>query len=155
MGHSTIPGTSEVFANTLVRKRIEDGLQESQQRFQTMADTAPVMIWMSGVDKLRTFFNRQWLAFTGRSLDQELGNGWTKDVHPNDLEQCLRTYISSFDGPPALHYGIPLTAGQWRLWLGFRHRRAEIYTCRGIHRLYGIVLGYHRPERSRAGYSRP
>ena len=90
--------TSEVFANTLVRKRIEDGLQESQQRFQTMADTAPVMIWMSGVDKLRTFFNRQWLAFTGRSLDQELGNGWTKGVHPNDLEQCLRTYISSCDG---------------------------------------------------------
>ena len=89
---------AEVFANTLVRNRIEDGLRESQQRFQTMANTAPVMIWMSGTDKLRTFFNRQWLEFTGRSLDQELGNGWSKSVHPDDLEQCLRTYVSSFDG---------------------------------------------------------
>ena len=88
---------AEVFANTLARKRIEDGLQESQQRFQTMADTTPVMIWISGNDKLRTFFNRQWLDFTGRTLDQELGNGWSKNVHPDDLEQCLRTYISSFE----------------------------------------------------------
>ena len=62
-----------------------------------MADTAPVMIWMSGTDKLRTFFNRQWLEFTGRSLDQELGNGWSKSVHLDDVEQCLRTYVSSFD----------------------------------------------------------
>jgi PAS domain S-box-containing protein len=88
---------AEVFANILARKRIEDGLQESQQRFQTMADTAPVMIWMSGADKLRTFFNRQWLEFTGRSLDQELGNGWSKCLHPDDLEQSLGTYVSSFD----------------------------------------------------------
>ena len=88
---------AEVFANVLARKRIEDGLQESQQRFQTMADTAPVMIWMSGTDKLCTFFNRQWLAFTGRSLEQELGNGWSENVHPDDLERCLRTYSSNFD----------------------------------------------------------
>ncbi len=88
---------AEVFANTLVRNRIEDGLRESQQRFQTMANTAPVMIWMSGTDKLRTFFNKQWLDFTGMSLDQELGNGWSRSVHPDDLEQCLGTYVSSFD----------------------------------------------------------
>ena len=87
---------AEVFANTLARRRIEGGLQESQQRFQTMADTAPVMIWMSGTDKLRTFFNRQWLDYTGRSLDQELGNGWAKNVHPDDVEQCLGTYVASF-----------------------------------------------------------
>ena len=87
---------AEVFANTLARRRIESGLQESQQRFQTMADAAPVMIWMSGTDKLRTFFNRQWLDYTGRSLDEELGNGWAKNVHPEDVEQCLSTYVSSF-----------------------------------------------------------
>jgi PAS domain S-box-containing protein len=87
---------AEVFANTLARRRIEGGLQESQQRFQTMADTSPVMIWMSGTDKLRTFFNRQWLDYTGRTLDQELGNGWAKNVHPDDIEECLRTYVGSF-----------------------------------------------------------
>lgn len=88
---------AEVFASILARKRIEDGLHESQQRFQMMADTAPVMIWMSGTDKLCTFFSKQWLEFTGRSLEQELGNGWSESVHPDDLEHCLRTYSSSSD----------------------------------------------------------
>jgi PAS domain S-box-containing protein len=88
---------AEVFANIFARERIEDGLQESQRRFQMMADTAPVMIWMSGTDKLRTFFNRRWLEFTGRSLEQELGNGWSEGMHPEDLERCLRTYGSNFD----------------------------------------------------------
>jgi PAS domain S-box-containing protein len=88
---------AEVFASVLVRTRIEDGLLESQQRFQMMADTAPVMIWMAGVDKLCTFFNKQWLQFTGRSLERELGNGWLEGVHANDLAQCLRTYSSNFD----------------------------------------------------------
>jgi len=88
---------AEVLANLLIRRRIEDGLLESQQRFQMMADTAPVMIWMAGIDKRCTFFNKQWLEFTGRNLEQELGNGWSGGVHPNDLAQCLRTYISSFD----------------------------------------------------------
>ena len=52
-------------------------LQETEQRFRAMADAAPVMIWMAGTDKLCTYFNRGWLAFTGRTADQELGNGWT------------------------------------------------------------------------------
>ena len=79
------------------RRKAEAVVRESEKRFRVMADTAPVMIWMSGTDKLRTFFNRQWLEFTGRSLDQELGNGWSKSVHLDDVEQCLSTYASSFD----------------------------------------------------------
>ena len=79
------------------RRKAEAVVRESEKRFRVMADTAPVMIWMSGSDKLRTFFNRQWLEFTGRSLDQELGNGWSKSVHLDDVEQCLSTYASSFD----------------------------------------------------------
>jgi PAS domain S-box-containing protein len=87
----------EIFANALVRKQFEAGLGESQRRFQHMADAAPVMIWMSGTDKLCNFFNKQWLEFTGRTLHQELGSGWTEGVHPEDLSQCLKTYFSSFD----------------------------------------------------------
>src|SRR5262249_22735333 len=54
-------------------------------------------IWMSGLDKLCTFFNRSWLDFTGRTLDQELGTGWTEGIHPDDRERCLATYAGAFD----------------------------------------------------------
>jgi PAS domain S-box-containing protein len=80
-----------------LRKHAEEELLESEARFRAMANTAPVMIWVSGPDKLCTFFNRGWLDFTGRSLEQELGNGWAEGVHSDDLEHCLEVYRNSFD----------------------------------------------------------
>jgi PAS domain S-box-containing protein len=79
------------------RKRAEEGFRESEARFRTMANTAPVMIWMSGPDKLCTFFNKGWLDFTGRPIEKELGNGWTEGVHREDLARCLEIYASSFN----------------------------------------------------------
>ncbi len=74
------------------RARAEQALRESEERFRLMADTAPVMLWMSGTDKLCNYFNRPWLDFTGRSLDAELGNGWADGVHSEDMKRCLNTY---------------------------------------------------------------
>jgi two-component system, LuxR family, sensor kinase FixL len=79
------------------RKSADEALRESEARFHTMADTAPVMIWMAGADKLCTFLNKGWLDFTGRMLEQELGNGWAEGVHPRDFDRCLGTYVNSFD----------------------------------------------------------
>jgi PAS domain S-box-containing protein len=79
------------------RKRANQNLIESEERFRLVANSAPVLIWMSGTDKLRTFFNKCWLDFTGRAEEQELGEGWAQGVHPADLEHCLGIYSGAFD----------------------------------------------------------
>ena len=66
-----------------------DALRESEERFRNVADTAPVLIWVSGPDKLCTFFNKPWLEFTGRTMEQEIGNGWADGVHPDDFDRCF------------------------------------------------------------------
>jgi len=79
------------------QRRAERVLRESEERFRSMADGAPVVMWMSGVDKLCTDANRGWLMFTGHSIEQERGNGWIEGVHPDDLQKCMSTYIEAFD----------------------------------------------------------
>ncbi|HEY5885574.1 MAG TPA: sigma 54-interacting transcriptional regulator, partial [Pyrinomonadaceae bacterium] len=79
------------------RKAAESAVRESEERFRNMADTVPAMIWVSGPDKLVTYVNQQWLDFTGRTMEEELGNGWAAGVHPDDFDRCLETYCNAFD----------------------------------------------------------
>jgi two-component system sensor kinase FixL len=96
----------------------EASLGESEVRFRTAADGAPVLIWMSGRDKLCTFFNKPWLDFTGRTIEQELGNGWSDGVHPDDFEKCLKTYVTAFDArePFVMQYRLRRHDGEYR-WI--------------------------------------
>jgi len=71
--------------------------RESEERFSLLADAAPALIWMSGPDKLCTYVNKAWLDLTGRSVDSEVGNGWTEAVHPDDLRNREHTYERAFD----------------------------------------------------------
>ena len=79
------------------RKQAEATLRESEERFRRMADSAPVLIWVADPDKLCTFFNKTWLEFTGRAMEQEVGNGWTEGIHPDDVDRCMLTYFEAFD----------------------------------------------------------
>ena len=74
-----------------------EAARESENRFSLIANSAPVLIWMSGADKLGSFFNKPWLDFTGRTLEQELGNGWADSIHPEDRSACLQTCGNSFE----------------------------------------------------------
>ena len=70
--------------------------KESEANFRLVADTAPALIWISGIDRRCTYVNKPWLDFTGRSLEQELGNGWAEGVHRDDLQRCLNTFTQSY-----------------------------------------------------------
>src|ERR1035438_1066565 len=88
---------SKIARDITDRKRAEQLLIESEQRFRLVANTAPVLIWMSSTDKLCNFFNQGWLSFTGRSIEDELGEGWVSGVHPEDVQRCVEVYSTSFD----------------------------------------------------------
>jgi PAS domain S-box-containing protein len=91
---------------TLLRSRLAEleneleGLKSSEnnhlQRFRELLDAAPIMTWMSGPDAMCTFFNRAWLEFRGRNLQDEVGNGWAEGLHPDDRDLCLETYLKAF-----------------------------------------------------------
>jgi PAS domain S-box-containing protein len=79
-----------------VVRRSDQARHASEERFRLMANAAPVLIWMAGPDALYSFFNKTWLEFRGRTLEDEIGNGWTKGVHPDDVDSVLQKYLNAF-----------------------------------------------------------
>src|SRR4051812_9056953 len=117
------------------RATTETNLEESEQRFRIVADAAPLLLWMTGPDKACTFLNKAWLAFTGRLLEQELGNGWKESVHPDDIDKCFERYATAFDArePFDTQYRLNRHDGEYR-WI----------TANGTPRYdsHGNFLGY-------------
>lgn len=112
-------------------------------RFCEVMDAAPVMIWVSGTDKQCVWFNRPWLSFTGRDMQQELGNGWSEGVHAEDFDRCLETYVSQFDARKEfrMEYRLRRHDGTYR-WIddtGIPHHARDgsflgyIGSCTDIH----------------------
>jgi PAS domain S-box-containing protein len=105
-------------ADWIERTLAEKALRESEGRFRLTADAAPVLIWMSGTDKRCMWFNKPWLDFVGRPMEQELGNGWAENIHADDYDGCLNTYTTSFDArrPFSMEYRLKRHDGVYR-WL--------------------------------------
>jgi PAS domain S-box-containing protein len=97
-------------------KQAEAVLRASEARFRTMADAAPVLVWMAGPDMGCTYFNQGWLDFTGRTMDQERGDGWAAGVHPDDYARCVATYQTACAArqPLEMEYRLRHADGTYR-----------------------------------------
>jgi PAS domain S-box-containing protein len=116
-------------------KLAETALRESEARFRALADSAPVMIWEAAPDGRATWFNRPWLTMTGRTLAQEIGDGWTEAIHPDDLGEVLATFRDALARcvPYQMDYRIRRADGAWRTLQEAGAPRCDPDgTCRGL-----------------------
>lgn len=124
------------------RKRAETGLRESEAHFRMLADATPVLVCMAGVDQSYTWLNKSWLDYTGRPLEDELGDGWSAGIHPDDVTECLHTYALHFNRHEPfemeyrlrradqtygsiLHRGVPLLTSDGT-FMGYLHASIDI-----------------------------
>jgi two-component system CheB/CheR fusion protein len=106
-------------ANEIHERRLTEIIRkESEDRFRIMADSAPVLVWLAGVDKLCYWFNKGWYNFTGRTLEQEKGTGWAEGVHADDISRCIEIFVDHFDRREefAIDYRLKRHDGEYR-WI--------------------------------------
>ncbi|HTQ97875.1 MAG TPA: PAS domain S-box protein, partial [Candidatus Acidoferrum sp.] len=164
-----IVAASKIVRDFSEQKKADQMLQESEDRFRLIANTAPVLIWMSDSNRECVFCNQGWLQFTGRTLEQELGDGWAESVHPDDRERCLTAYAKAFETRVdcQLEYRLRRFDGEYRWILDFGVPRFEsdgtfrgyIGSClditerkqseESLHSLTGRLINAQEEERAR------
>ena len=99
-------------------KLTESVLRESEERFRTMANSAPVFIWTSRADPVLNWLNEPWLRFTGRGIADEVEDGWKNALHPDDRERYGAAYREGFERqePFSMEYRLRRHDGEWR-WI--------------------------------------
>jgi PAS domain S-box-containing protein len=102
------------------RKRAEQKMAESEERFRTLADSAPILVWTSDVNGRRDYFNRPWLEFTGRTMEEEVGEGWAQGIHPEDFDRYLTAFAGALRARRAfaVEYRLRRHDGVYRRILG-------------------------------------
>ena len=119
VGPGTFSGTVVSFIEISLMKQVQESNKEMQQLFADVAHSSPALVWLADTTKGCIWFNDPWLAFTGRTMEQELGNGWAEGVHPDDFDRCLKIYTASFDQkkPFSMEYRLRRHDGDYRLIL--------------------------------------
>lgn len=89
--------------------------------YQIIVESAPNLIWKSGTNAKCDYFNKTWVEFTGKTLEEEIGDGWVEGVHEDDLQHCVKTYLDSFEKrrPFEMDYRLRRHDGEYR-WLNDR-----------------------------------
>ncbi len=92
--------------------------RKAEEAFQLLADAAPVMIWVADADALCTYFNKTWLEFRGRSMQEEMGNGWAEGLHPDDRDLCVAAHLKCFEARQGfrMEYRLRRADGEYR-WM--------------------------------------
>jgi PAS domain S-box-containing protein len=126
-GDDGAPACRVVLSDITEHKRDESKLEESEFQYRSLANAGLALIWTSGTDKLCNYFNEAWLKFTGRTLEQEMGNGWAEGVHPDDFDRCLETYVTAFDKrePFEMEYRLRHASGEYRVVLDLGTQRVN------------------------------
>jgi len=106
----------EIENSILRQQRIE--ITEAKELYLKIFEDFPALIWRSRLDKLCDYFNKTWLEFTGRTMEQEFGNGWAEGVYPDDFDSCLQTYVNAFDQKQSflMEYRLKDKFGEYR-WI--------------------------------------
>jgi len=114
-----VGGVIAIVRDVTERKVAEVRLAETESRFRNIADASPVLLWTAGGEALRTSFNKTWLDFTGRTLTDEWGVGWTEGIHPDDFQGCMDAYIAAFAArrPFEVEYRLRHADGGYRVVL--------------------------------------
>jgi len=120
-GRNSEDGFKSIITDITTRKQVDLALRESEQRFRSLADSAPVLIWMVDLEKRCTYVNRRYLEFTGRELPEQLSQGWNADIHLNDVKRCDDVFSAAFKNRRTfcLEYRFRRHDGQDRWMLGY------------------------------------
>ncbi len=100
------------------QQKLEASLRESELKYRTLVNSGQALIWTSGIDQGCDYFSEPWLRFTGRTLEQELGTGWTEGIHPDDFQFCIETYTHAFENKErfSMEYRLLHASGEYR-WI--------------------------------------
>lgn len=103
------------------QKQAEEIMVRAHDFYLHLFERFPTPIWRSGLDGQCNYFNQTWLAFTGRTIDQELGDGWIEDIHPNDLDHCVSNYLAAFHArqPFVMEYRLRRHDGVYRCMINY------------------------------------